>query len=49
MFIQVLVTLAHTENSFAKAFHIKLNNAIRLLRILMNIITPIILLKHLYI
>lgn len=48
VFIQVLVTRAHTKNSFAKSLRIKLNDAIRLLRILMNIITQIILLKHLY-
>lgn len=48
VFIQVLVTRAHTKNSSAKSLRIKLNDAVRLLRILMNIITQIILLKHLY-
>ena len=49
VFIQVIVTLVHTKNSFAKSFRIKLNNAVRLLRILMNVTTQILVLQHLYI
>lgn len=49
VFIQVLVTLAHTKNSFAKSFRINLNSVVRLLRTLMDTITQIILPQHLYV